>query len=281
MTATTESSPLALARTHYENFPVAPVFLPRPARQALAAIYAFARTADDIADEGDLSASERLARLDRLARALESAIRGVPGDDPVMIALAEAVSRYRLETRHFHDLLSAFRQDVTRRRYAHLGEVMDYCRRSANPVGRLVMAIAGDTHPRHLAWSDATCTALQWINFLQDLHEDAVQRDRIYLPADEMARFGVTERHLRERITDPALEALLDHVLRRTRRILEAGLPLGSALPGRMGLFVRTIQHSGLRVLCRLERPRPDRFDRPRLNHTDRALVLLRALVPR
>ncbi|RMG27885.1 MAG: squalene synthase HpnC [Gammaproteobacteria bacterium] len=280
MTMSRTDALLRRAATHYENFPVAPAFLPPRTRRALAAVYAFARTADDLADEGAIPPAERLARLDALAHHLAATARGDPPAEPAWETLAEAIACYRLESRHFEALLSAFRQDVTKHRYAHLGEVMDYCRRSANPVGRLVMAIAGDRDPRHLAWSDATCTALQWINFLQDLHEDLVVRDRIYLPADEMARFGVTERHLRERITDAAVCALLDHQLRRTRRILEAGLPLGGVLPGRLGLFVRTIQRSGLRVLAKLERPRTDRFDRPRLTRFDRLLALLQALPP-
>ena len=271
---------MRLAAAHYENFPVAPGFLPHPARRALAAIYAFARTADDLADEGDASPRLRLERLDTLAEHLNRAARGEPPEDPLFEALAEAMARFRLDPRQFHHLLSAFRQDVTKHRYAHLGEVMDYCRRSANPVGRLVMAVAGDAHPRHLAWSDATCTALQWINFLQDLHADLVERDRLYLPQDELERFGVSEEQLRTRSNVPAVHALLDHQLRRTRRILEAGLPLGRTLSGRMGLFVRAIQHSGLRALGRLEAPRPDLFEPPRLTRSDRLLALGRALFP-
>lgn len=268
---------LHLARTHYENFPVASRLLPRKLRRPIAVIYAFARHADDIADEGGLTPEARLAGLREQEAILETIAAGHPQDTALGMALADTVTRYDLPLAPLHDLLSAFRQDVVKTRYADFGEVMDYCRRSANPVGRLLLHLLGDTDPRHLACADAICSALQLINFHQDLHQDYRERNRIYLPQDEMRRFGVTEEHLLERRNDGALRHLMQLQYGRAQRLLRAGAPLAKALRGRFGFELRLTVLGAQRVLEHLMRG-DDAFARPRLGPADWAWMFWRAV---
>lgn len=269
---------LALARSHYENFPVASLLIPRRRRGAVAAIYAFARTADDFADEGTLAPEERLARLADYGEKLDAIERGDIPDDPLFIALADAMRRHTLPVQPFHDLLTAFRMDVDRRRYADFGELMEYCRHSANPVGRLLLHLFDEADERNLALSDAVCSALQLINFLQDIGQDYDENDRIYLPEDELARFRVTEAHIRDRIPDFNMQQLMDFQIQRARRLLQAGAPLGLRLRGRFGLEIRMIIMGGSRVLQRLHENRQQPFARPRLRPRDWAWVMWRAI---
>ncbi len=269
---------LALARSHYENFPVASRLLPRRLRRPVAVIYAFARRADDFADEGELPQQERLARLDDYARQLDAIAAGLAVDDPVFVALADIIARHGLPLAPFHDLLHAFRSDVTKKRYANFGEVMAYCRHSANPVGRLLLHLHGAADARNLAQSDAVCSALQLINFLQDIHQDYAENDRIYLPQDEMARFGISEEDIRLRRTTPAMRLFMDTQIERARRLMQAGSPLGVSLRGRFALELRLIIMGGTRVLQKLHAQRDDVFARPRLTLRDWAWVIWRAL---
>ena len=266
-----------LARSHYENFPVASRLLPARLRDPVAAIYAFARSADDIADEGDRSASQRLQQLDDMAAALQAIEARQPAAAPLYVALADSVARYRLPLQPFHDLLDAFRQDVTKNRYASFGEVMDYCRRSANPVGRLLLQLGDAASERNLALSDAVCSALQLINFLQDIAQDYREHNRIYLPADDMARLGVTETQIAQQQTSPAVRALVQLQIRRATQLLRAGSPLGTRLKGRLALELRAIILGGAHVLEKLHRQQ-DMFSRPRLTRSDRLAIAWQAL---
>jgi squalene synthase HpnC len=258
-----------LARSHYENFPVASRLLPAELRDPVAAIYAFARSADDIADEGGLSNTQRLQQLDGMSAALRAIEAGQPATAPLYVALADSVARYRLPLQPFHDLLDAFRQDVNKKRYASFGEVMDYCRRSANPVGRLLLHLSGETSERKLALSDAVCSALQLINFLQDIAQDYREHNRIYLPADDMARFDVTEAQIAQQLNTPALHALVQLQIQRAAQLLRAGSPLATQLKGRFALELRAIILGGSRILEKL-RTQEDMFSRPRLTGSDR-----------
>jgi squalene synthase HpnC len=268
----------SLTRAHYENFPVASLLLPAHMRDPVAAIYAFARSADDIADEGVMGDTERLQKLDEMAAALTAIESGQRVDAPLFLALSDTVRHYRLPLQPFHDLLSAFRQDVCKNRYANFGEVMEYCRRSANPVGRLLLHLNGTASARELGQSDAVCSALQLINFLQDLARDYHKSNRIYLPADEMARFGVTETDIRDRVCNAGMRALLHFQVQRAARLLRAGSPLGTRLRGRFGLEIRAIILGGSRILEKLHR-QPDPYDRPRLGRTERLALGARALL--
>ncbi len=267
-----------LARSHYENFPVASLLLPRAVRAPVAVVYGFARTADDLADEGDLPAGERLARLHAFGQGLDAALARTPVPDPVLTATADIIRRHGLPAGLFHDLLTAFRMDVTKHRYADFAEVMAYCRCSANPVGRLILHLTGEDSPENLISSDAVCSALQLVNFLQDMRQDYRENGRIYLPRDEMALFGVEESHLRDGRSDEAMGRLFQHQLRRARGLMMSGAPLGSRLRGRLGLEIRTIIAGGLQIADKLEALGDDVFARPRLTAADRLRLLWHGL---
>lgn len=265
---------------HYENFPVASLLMPARLRPATRAIYAFARSADDFADEGEHPVEWRLARLAEYHAALDALERGEAVDSPVFHNLAPHIRTHDLPYAPFHDLLSAFEQDCTKSRYAHFGEVMDYCRRSANPVGRLMLRLYGDHDAKHQAWSDGICSALQLINFLQDVAVD-YRKGRIYLPQDEMARFGISERQIAEGRADALWQQFMKTQIERARRMLQAGAPLGRALAGRIGVEMRMIVLGGDRILEQLHDSRGDMFSRrPRLGAKDGASILWRALFP-
>jgi phytoene synthase len=263
---------------HYENFPVGSLLLPPRFRHPVALIYRFAREADDLADEGNASAPARLAQLERFREQLRRIEGGIPPDIPWFGALAEVIREHDLPVPAFADLLSAFAQDVTQQRYANFSEVLDYCRRSANPVGRLLLHLFRRTNDRTFQWSDSICSALQLVNFWQDVAIDYA-RGRIYLPQDEMRRHGVTEQHIAERRCDDAWRTLIQFQIDRARGMLQAGAPLGRTLPGRIGLEIRATVQGGLRILEKLERAHCDMFNhRPTLAWLDWPMILARAL---
>ncbi|MEJ2644729.1 MAG: squalene synthase HpnC [Gammaproteobacteria bacterium] len=267
-----------MAKEHYENFPVASLALPRRLRRPVSAIYAFARTADDLADEGLAAPEERLAALDAMDRQLQAIERGTEPEGPLFTALADTIGRHHLPIEPFRDLLRAFRLDVTKHRYADFAELMGYCRWSANPVGRLLLHLYDAATERNIGYSDGICTALQLINFLQDLYSDYNERGRIYLPADEMERFGVGEAHLRDRVSDAAMHRLVMFQVDRATRLLRAGAPLGKALKGRAGFELRMIVLGGNTILKHLRAQRDDLFSRPRLTGAERMGLVWQAL---
>ncbi len=272
---------VALAAAHYENFPVASRLLPRRLREPIAVIYAFARTADDYADEGELTPAARLALLDQYRTQLDATLGGAAPADPVFIALHDVITRHSLPPQLFHDLLHAFRSDVTMPRYANFGELLNYCQYSANPVGRLLLHLYGAATPENLQRSDAVCSALQLINFYQDLAQDIDENNRIYIPLDELARFAVTEDDFRLHHNNAALRALLDYQIDRARTLLHSGAPLGNMLRGRIGFELRLVIHGGLRVLDRLQQRRDTVFARPRLTRADWLALFWKAVIKR
>ncbi|HZM44466.1 MAG TPA: squalene synthase HpnC [Burkholderiales bacterium] len=267
-----------MAVDHYENFPVASLLLPSRFRDPVALVYRFAREADDFADEGDDAPETRLARLAAYRSQLVTIGCGITPADPLFKGIAGIVREHNLPLPLFADLLDAFSQDVVKNRYASFSEVLDYCRLSANPVGRLLLHLFGRATPENLAASDSVCSALQLVNFWQDVELDYA-KGRIYLPQDEMQRYGVTERHIQERRCDGAWRALIAFQIGRARAMLRAGDPLGRALPGRIGLEIRATVEGGLRILEKLERAKGDVFrGRPVLKWFDWPLLLARAL---
>lgn len=266
-----------LVRRHYENFPVASLLLPRRLRRPIAAIYAFARTADDFADEGALDSETRLTKLAAYAAQLDAIAAQQAVTDPVFIALADAIHTHHLPITLFHDLLRAFRQDVTKRRYETLDEIWDYARHSANPVGRLLLHLLDAATPDHLARADAVCSALQLINFLQDIQQDLTENDRIYIPAQEMRRFGVDEIQLQQRQQNPAVRALINALIDAAEAKLLEGAALGRAIPGRFGFQLRLMINGGQRIIDRL-RIQTDIYSRPRLNRRDWLWMLVHAI---
>ncbi len=263
---------------HYENFPVASVLLPARLRIPVALIYRFARTADDFADEGERSDAERLALLDGYGDELRRIERVERPQLELFRELAPVIGRYGLEITLFHDLLSAFAQDVTRQRYANFSELLDYSRRSANPVGRLLLALYGAATPQNLAWSDNICTSLQLINFLQDIAIDYA-KGRIYMPQDELAHYRVSETQIAAHDTGGAWHEFMVFQIERARGMLWDGAPLGRRLSGRIGLEMRMIISGGDRVLTKIMNAQCDIFRRrPVLRAYDWPLMFARTL---
>lgn len=263
---------------HYENFPVASVLLPARLRHPVAVIYRFARTADDIADEGDLPAAARLEQLEVYREELGRLQAGTAPRQPLFAELAQVVRQYRLPLEPFHHLLDAFAQDVVKKRYADYAELMDYCRRSANPLGRLLLHLFDAASAENLERSDAVCTSLQLINFWQDVEIDW-RKDRVYLPQDEMQRFGVSEGQIAGAEITGEWQALMRFQVERARALIRSGAPLGHALPGRVGLEIRTIVEGGLRILEKIDKAEGDVYHhRPVLRLYDWPVLLFRAL---
>ena len=262
---------------HYENFPVASVLLPPRLRPAVEAIYAFARSADDIADEGDASPEARLTALSRYEDALDRIESGEQIEFPLFTNIAKVAQHFRLPLQPLRDLISAFKQDVVTRRYEKLEDLLDYCSRSANPVGRLMLLLYEAASPQNLEDSDAICSALQLINFWQDVAIDW-KKERIYLPLSDMARFGVTEAHIADERVDEAWQALMRFEVDRARAMMLSGSPLAIRLPGRVGWELRLVVQGGLRILERIEAVDYDVFrHRPVLGPLDWLTMLRRA----
>src|SRR5262245_20644683 len=248
-----------MALDHYENFPVASLLLPSRYRDPVALIYRFARTADDFADEGTDAPEQRLAKLAAFDAQIAAIGRGITPGDPLFGDIARVIRQHDLPVQLFRDLLDAFTQDVTKGRYADFPEVLDYCRRSANPIGRLLLHLFAQATPQNLRWSDSICSALQLINFWQDVAIDYA-KNRIYLPRDEMVKYGVTERHVAEQLCDRSWAALINYQIERARGLLLSGAPLGQELPGRIGLEIRVTVQGGLRILEKLQATGCDMF---------------------
>jgi squalene synthase HpnC len=271
-------SKAGMAVDHYENFPVASLLMPAALRPAVKAIYAFARSADDIADEGDATPAARLAALDAYDLALQRIETGGTTSSALFRDLQQVIRQYALPYTPFRDLLSAFRQDVTTVRYPDFASLQDYCRRSADPVGILMLHLYGAATPDNLRDAASICTALQLINFWQDVGIDW-RKQRIYLPLDDMERHGVTPDHIAEGRCDAAWRALMGFEVARARRMMLAGAPLALRLPGRIGWELRLVVQGGLRILDRIEAAGHDVFRRrPRLGPADWAAMGWRAL---
>ncbi|MBQ5945877.1 squalene synthase HpnC [Massilia sp. ST3] len=267
-----------MAVDHYENFPVASFLLPRRLVPAVEAIYAFARSADDLADEGDATPEERLAALARYERELDVIAAGGTPADPMFARLAAVVADHRLSVAPMRDLLSAFRQDVVTHRYPDYPSLLDYCNRSANPVGKLMLALYDADDERNVRESNAICTALQLINFWQDVAID-LAKGRIYLPQEDLAQHGVGEGALQAGSMDAGWRALMRFEIDRTRALMQSGAPLARRLPGRVGWELRMVVQGGLRILEEIEKADYDVFTRrPVLKAADWLAIGWRAL---
>ena len=268
-----------LARAHDENFPVASRLLPRALRPHVAAIYAFARTADDFADEGDHSTAERECLLDDWLHRLRASVALESYEDPtsVFAAIGHTIRECKLPQALFEDLISAFRQDVVKTRYRTWDEVHDYCRRSANPVGRLVLRAAGYDDPRLDRASDAMCSALQLTNFWQDLARDW-KKGRLYVPLEDLEASGAVEADLDTASVTSEWRAVLAKAAGRTRTLFALGRPVCDGVTGRLRLELRVTWLGGLMVLDRFERSGFDVFKaRPAVRPVDFPRLLWRA----
>ncbi len=280
---------LQLTRDHYENFPVARL-VPRRLQPAVAAVYAFARTADDMADEDYEGPNRRQPqeRLDQL-RAFENALLASDRSQPVPVewdwiftALADTRYEHQLPLSLFTDLVSAFSQDVTVKRYATFASVLDYCRRSANPVGRLVLLLHGFRDEERFAQSDAICTALQLANFWQDVAVDWRKDQRVYVPQEDWSRFGVTEADFAAPAASAGFKACLRFQVERTRGLFAQGRPLPRSLPFPLSLEIRVTWLGGSAILDKVIAQDCDTLRaRPKVGKGDKVRILLKALISR
>ena len=275
----------ALAKLHYENFPVASWLLPAPTRPHVAAVYAYARVADDIADEGTLPAQERLTRLNAWQRRLHAAVAAAGNstqtshdqEDLIVLALAHSIRTLDLPVALFDDLVSAFGQDTMTTRYDSWADVLDYCRRSANPIGRLVLRIAGYRDDRLDRSSDGLCTPLQLTNFWQDFGRDW-RAGRLYVPREVMETTGAVEADLgRDRLT-PAWARAIGDCVAFTGELFERGRAVCDGVRGRLRYELRFTWLGGRRILERVDRCRADALThRPTLGAGDLPLLIWRA----
>ena len=269
-----------LAESHYENFHVATWFLPKPLRPHFHSIYTYCRVSDDLGDEvGDPSVA--LALLDLWGRELDACYEG-RARHPVFVALAETIRACNIPKEPFADLLVAFRQDQTVTRYATMDEVLGYCRYSANPVGRLVLYACGEVSPEtkeeNFRLSDATCSALQLANFWQDVRVDFV-KDRVYLPQEDMLRFGVSDETIARGVATPEFRALLRHEVNYARALFERGLPLIERVNRDLALDLDLFSRGGLEILRAIERRDYDVLSaRPSISRRTKLALALRAL---
>ena len=272
---------------HYENFPVASLLLPARLRADVVNLYRFARAADDIADEGDMTPEQRQDQLRQFRDALAMIAQqpnlnstGTPQLDAIFVPLSGSIARHNLPIEPLTDLLSAFEQDTIKNTYATEADLMDYCRRSANPVGRLMLHLFEQTDKQSFAESDAICTALQRINFLQDVAID-LDKNRIYLPLDAMRQAGVTVEDLKQGVLGDAWRSLVAKQIAICRDLMTQGKPLTRRLRGRIALEIRLIMAGGLRILDKIEAVEGDVFHRrPTLNKRDWIVLLAQAIRP-
>jgi squalene synthase HpnC len=268
---------MRLARAHPENFFIGSLFLPRAKRRHLAAVYAYARLADDIAD-GDLPTAEKIAGLDCWERRLDDCLRGV-ATHPVFVALGETVREAALPVEPLRALLRAFRYDATFRPFATFEDLTRYCDNSANPVGRLVLALFDYRDEERARLSDAICTALQLTNFWQDLGID-IANGRLYLPLEDLERFGVNQRALESGGSPGRLPELLRFEVERTRDLFARGLALADRVKPWVGREVRMFASGGLTILKRIEDGGYSPVERrPRLTRRDKLRLLRLGLV--
>jgi squalene synthase HpnC len=266
-----------LTYDHYENFPVASLFLPKDKRRYICAIYAFARIADDYADEPGLTAAERIESLNDWEEQLFDCYRG-EARHPVFVALRETVERFQIPHELFRDLLLAFRSDVTTHRYETFDDVLAYCENSANPVGRLMLLLFNYRSESMLLQSDFICTGLQLANFWQDVSVDLL-KDRVYIPADDIREFGYSEEELLRGDVTQAFRDLICFELDRTTRIFREGQPLLREVGKDLALELRLTWNGGMKILKKIERADYDVLHRrPRLTMVDKASLLFSSL---
>jgi len=272
------SEAINFAESHYENFPVISFFLKARLRKHVAVLYRFARQADDLADEGDIDPEERLEALNRYEENFDRALKGECADE-FWRALNATIKEFNLSPRYFHDLLSAFKLDVTKRRYDTFAEIHDYCRLSANPVGRLILEFFDRRDEKYLKYSDSICTALQLTNFYQDVSID-IEKDRIYIPLDELEYFNVELSQFHFRKNNSNFKKLLKHQVVRTGGLFNDGEKLIEYLPGELKSQIRMTILGGRKILEKISRTDYDILEnRPELSRADYVKIFIKALI--
>ena len=266
-----------LTRDHYENFPVASVLVPKEKRLHICSIYSFARIADDFADEPGLTTAERIDSLTEWEEQLVDAYRGHV-HHPVFIALRETIDRFEMPIELFQNLLRAFRSDVTTHRYETFDEVLEYCEHSANPIGRLLLLLFNYRSETTLELSDFICTGLQLTNFWQDVSVD-LQKDRVYIPLDDIREFGYSEEELFQRSFTPAFKDLMCYQVDRTRQMFNEGRPLLAEVGKDLRMELRLTWKGGTQILQKIEQGEYNVLShRPTLSLFDKTSLLISSL---
>lgn len=274
----TYSKARELASTHYENFPVVSFLIPKHLRNDVAIIYWFARTADNIADEGDMDSNERLKLLDEFEKSFNDSVSG-KYDCEFSEALAETIKKRNLTAGYFTDLLSAFRQDVTKKRYYDFNEVIDYCTRSANPVGSLLLELFNIREKKAFYFSDKICTALQLTNFYQDTYRD-YKKGRIYYPLNEMEQFKLSENLFEKRKINDNLRQLVKYNVDRAQSFFDEGKNLFPYLKGRLKLEIKWTVKGGEAILDKIRLNNYNVLNyRPKLDKNDFFKILIKSIV--
>ncbi|MCU7818841.1 MAG: squalene synthase HpnC [gamma proteobacterium symbiont of Lucinoma myriamae] len=282
---------MAIAQSHYENFPVASKLLNKQLRLPVSAVYAFARSADDFADEGELSKEERLSFLEEYNNELNAIAQQLTiwsadkqqafyhnSGNKIFIALADVIHQFKIPINLFYDLLKAFKQDVITTRYDNFNDILAYCQLSANPVGRILLYLNNSTSDENLSYSDAICTGLQLINFYQDIAQDIDENDRLYLPLDEMKQLAVSENDIKAHLNNNQTQALFKQQLSRTQNLYQSGMPLCFNLTGRFALEISMIYMGGKLILNKLEANTETIYLRPRLTRFDKLKLIWQGL---
>jgi len=269
---------ISFAKTHYENFPVISFLIPKELRKHIAVIYWFARTADDFADEGNFSGEERLKQLDEFENNFTGALNENPKND-FESALVNTIKEKNLSSSLFYDLLKAFKQDAIKKQYENFNDVLDYCKNSADPVGRLILELFNIRKEECFLLSDKICTALQLTNFYQDLQVD-FQKGRIYLPKDEMQKFGVREKSFELKENSLNLQNLLRHSIRRTEEMFKEGRGLLKCLNGRLKFEITWTILGGEAILKKIKKINYNTINiRPKLSKAEYITLAIKALI--
>lgn len=269
---------LTFAKSHYENFPVVLFTIPKEIRKHIAVVYQFARQADDIADEGNFATETRLEKLNEYENDFNLSLNGTPKND-FWLALKNTIEKFSIEEKLFLDLISAFKQDVIKNRYETFEELLDYCSRSANPVGRILLKIFNVNNIEAITASDKICTALQLTNFYQDISID-ILKNRIYLPKEKMKLFGVEEQQIKNKIADEKFKRLLKTLLEETKIMFEEGKNIHRYIPINFQLQMKMTILGGEKILEKISLIDYDVFNkRPKLSKKDFAIILLNGLM--
>ncbi|MFK5984616.1 MAG: squalene synthase HpnC [Pseudomonadota bacterium] len=272
-----------IAQQHYENFPVASRFLPKKLRQPICVIYAFARTADDFADEGDLETSKRLLLLQDYHQQLEQiSNHSTNSKQAIFIALADVIRNFKLPIILFHNLLEAFEQDAVQTQYQNHQQLLDYCKKSASPIGQLMLYLHNQASTENLDYSDNICSALQLINFLQDMQQDALESKRLYIPLEDIHNLNIDPQQLIKQIAsgqdyNESEALLIKQQIHQAEQLLLAGTPLIRQLSGRFQFEIALIVNSGIKIIHKLKQANDFSY-RPRLNRLDKITILFKTI---
>ena len=265
-----------LVKNHYENFPVASFLIPKYYRKEIALVYWFARTADDIADEGNLESVKRLDKLNNFEEEFRNSLNGI-SNNLNFVLLAKTINEKKLSDKNFINLLSAFKQDVIKKRYERFEEVLDYCKRSANPVGRILLELLKINDEEAIISSDKICTALQLTNFLRDTVID-FEKDRVYYPQKELRMFSVTEKMFEIKENNPNIKALVKHNVDRSQILFDEGKSLLRYLPGRFKYEIKWTIAGGEKILSMIRKNDYDIFTkRPKLSKLNFITLLIKS----